>query len=180
MTDTSFGPVVPAPELAQVALAACVLELSRSRGAGNFVDRRWTLGEFRPLSLAFLAAANVSARWKHGEDPKLAHFVEALYWALAGTNENFAEVSTRMLSVLERYECEVFTAKTTLGAGKKFYEMVDDTSARYLIRETAKVHGVLIVSFAEEVSKAFLNMRVFPSQAEQARHEWQKRQACLV
>jgi hypothetical protein len=180
MTDTSFGPVVPAPELAQVALAACVLELSRSRGAGNFVDRRWTLGEFYPLSLAFLAAANISARWKHGEDPELARFVEALYWALAGTNENFTEVSTRMLRVLERYECEAFTVKHTMYVNKKYYEMMDDLPARRLIRETAKVHGVLITSFAEEVSKAFLNMRVFPSQAEQARYEWQKRQACPV
>lgn len=180
MTDTSSGQVVPAPELAQLGLVACVIEFSRSRGVGRFVDRRWTLGEFNPLAVALLATASVAAKWKHGDDSEQARFVEALYWAFTSSNESFAEVSTRLLRILERFECEAFTVKHTLGSGTKFYEMVDDLPALHLIRETARVYGTLVVSFAEEVGRVFTTMRVFPSQAEEARYQWQQRQVCPV
>lgn len=180
MTALSSGQVVPAPELAQVSLAACVLELSRSSGQGRFVERRWTLGEFRPLTLSLLASARVVADWKQSDDPEQAHFVEALYWTLTGNGEDFSEVSVRVLRSLERFESEAFVIKRTLGASAKYYEMLDDLPAMRLIRETAKVHGKLIADFADTVARTFTTFRVFPAQAEEAHYQWKKRQACLA
>jgi hypothetical protein len=136
----------------------------------TFQEPRWRLGSSTPLTVAILATAVTAARWNEKYGVCLA---DGLHLAMRGSvDEDFDAVAKRLMKSMEEFDTTLFRVTETVGAGLKCYEMSDEQTCRRIISYAATVYGASIADFVDDVARTFKSMRVFITQADEARRLW--------
>lgn len=169
MKTMTAGATVPARELLQAALAACSIEYFRRKQ--GFVESRWRLGDSTPLTIALLAVATVAARWQEAGRTRITG--KLLQSFVGKPKQEFRDVAERLIWSLEVFRTTLFAARSTLMAGVKYYDMeTSEGVCRRIIDHEARVHGDEVTEFCHDVARTFASMRVFITQADEARRLW--------